>query len=82
MAEEEFLKAAQYNIEEQLYSERILFLKLNYENKESEDMKKLFMAREWDVYPNIFYTHFHNGELLKYKYTKSEITFENILSFI
>ena len=40
------------------------------------------MAREWDVYPNIFYTHFHNGELLKYKYTKSEITFENILSFI
>ena len=64
--EKEFYAAALNNIEEELYSERILFVKFYY-RLEYKDMLEMFMIRNDSELPMVFMTWYHKNELLKYK---------------
>jgi len=83
--EAEFEKAAIHNIEEDLYSERILYVKFYY-SLEYKDMLEMFMIKDDSLLPQVFMTWYHKKELLKYKMQqdgkKLNITKESILGFV
>ena len=55
-----------HNIEEDLHSERILYVKFYY-SKEYKDMLEMFMIKDDSLLPQVFMTWYHKQELLKYK---------------